>query len=183
MTENFEKIKKILENGTKQEKIESLEKLAQSDDPKIIQMIISRLDDEDIQVRGEAFSSLILNENNIVNYLIQNLSSEKKYVKAFSALILANRNETQSASEIIKLTTDESSMVRSCALGALGYLKASQASKAIHNCLSDTSLEVKKSALKAIIDLGDKLPSQEIEKIINEKDDELEKLLILAKQN
>ena len=183
MLENFSESKQILENGTKQEKIQYLEKLVESDDPKIIQLIISKLDDEDIQVRGEAFSSLVLNENKISEQLIKNLSSEKKYIRAYSSLILANRKDTESISEIIKLTKDQSSMVRSCALGALGYLKANQASKAIHNCFSDSSLEVKKSALKAAIDLGDTLAQSEIEKMFNEKDEELEKLLILAKQN
>ena len=74
-------------------------------------------------------------------------------------------------------------MVRSCALGALGYLKAAQASKVIHNCLSDSNLEVKKSAIKAVIDIGDKIPPKEINEISKEKDEELEKLLVLAKQN
>ncbi len=33
--------------------------------PEIIKKIISKLDDQNIQVRGEAFYSLFLNENNI----------------------------------------------------------------------------------------------------------------------
>ena len=183
MLENFVDLKQTLENGSKQEKIHCIEKYTESKDPKIIQLIISKLNDEDIEVRGEVFSSLVLNQNKIAGELIKNLTSEKKYVRGYSALILANRQDKESISEIIKLTKDQSSMVRSCALGALGFLKAGEASKAIHSCFSDSNLEVKKSALKAVIDLGDKLPPEDIEKITKEKDEELEKLLILAKQN
>ena len=183
MIESFEQVKLILDDGTKKEKIQSIEKLTDHKDPKIIQLIISKLDDEDIEVRGEAFSSLVLNENKISEQLIKNLDSEKRYVRGFSALILANRKDVEGISEIIKLTEDESSLVRSCALGALGYLKANEASKAIHSCFSDSNLEVKKSALKAAIDLGDKLNHLDYEKFAEEKDEELEKLLILAKQN
>ncbi len=43
--------------------------------------------------------------------------------------------------------------------------------------------EVKKSAIKAVIDIGDKIPPKEINEISKEKDEELEKLLVLAKQN
>ena len=183
MVESFDEMKLILDEGTKNEKIQSIENLIDHNDPKMIQLIISKLDDEDIEVRGEAFSALVLNENKIAEQLIKNLNSEKKYVRGFSALILANRKDVEGISEIIKLTEDESSLVRSCALGALGYLKANEASKAIHSCFSDSNLEVKKSALKAAIDLGDKLNHLDFEKFAEEKDEELEKLLILAKQN
>ena len=183
MIESFDQVKLILDSGTKKEKIQSIENLTDHKDPKIIQLIISKLDDEDIEVRGEAFSALVLNENKIAEQLIKNLDSEKKYVRGFSVLILANRKDMEGISEIIKLTEDESSLVRSCALGALGYLKANEASKAIHSCFSDSNLEVKKSALKAAIDLGDKLNHLDFEKFAEEKDEELEKLLILAKQN
>ncbi len=39
-------------------------------------------------------------------------------------MVLANRNETIAIPEIIKLAKDERSMVRACAIGALGHLKA-----------------------------------------------------------
>ena len=42
-------------------------------------------------------------------------------------LVLANRNDVDAIPEIMKLAKDERSMVRSCALGALGYLKAHEA--------------------------------------------------------
>ncbi len=55
--------RKILESGTSEEKIKILETLASSDDFEIIKKMIICLDDPDIKVRGEAFSSLILNKN------------------------------------------------------------------------------------------------------------------------
>ena len=39
--------------------------------PEIIKKIISKLDDQNIQVRGEAFYSLFLNENDISDILIE----------------------------------------------------------------------------------------------------------------
>jgi len=183
MNYSLNEINKILDSESKEEKIKVLESLYDTNDPKIILKIISMLDDPDIEVRGEAFSSLILNENNISEFLIQNLDSDKKNVRGFSTLILANRKNFEGVSSIIKLTKDPSSMVRSCALGALGFLKADEASKAIHACIFDSNLEVKKSAIKAAIDLGDKIPIEELDKNSKEKDEELEKLLLLAKQN
>ncbi len=183
MSESFDEINKVLDSGSKQEKIKILESLNDTSDPKIINKIITLLDDPEIEVRGEVFSVLVLNENNISEFLVKNLSSESKNVRGFSVLVLANRKDSDAIPSIINLTNDSSSMVRSCALGALGYLKAVQASKVIHNCLSDSNLEVKKSAIKAVIDIGDKIPPKEINEISKEKDEELEKLLVLAKQN
>jgi len=176
-------INKILDSDSKEEKIKILESLSDSNDPQIINKIISKLDDLEIEVRGEAFSVLVLNKNNISEFLIKNLNSDSKNIRGYSALVLANRKNAESISSIIDLTKDPSSMVRSCALGALGFLKANAASQAIHNCFSDFNLEVKKSALKAAIDLGDKLHPKEIEKISEEKDEEIQRLLVLASQN
>ena len=142
MSESFDEKIKVLDHGSKEEKIKILESLNDTSDPKIINKIISMLDDPEIEVRGEAFSVLVLNENNISEFLIQNLNSESKNVRGFTALVLANRKNSESIPAIISLTNDSSSIVRSCALGALGYLKAGQASKVIHNCLSDLNLEV-----------------------------------------
>jgi HEAT repeat protein len=180
---DFKNLVNVLEAGSKEEKIKFLESLSNSKDPEIIQLIISKLDDPEIEVRGEAFSSLVLNENNISEFLKEGLLSENKNVRGFSALVLANRQNSEGIQSIILLTKDESSLVRACALGALGYLKAHQASKAIRSCFSDSNLEVKKSALKAAIDIGEKLPLEEINELKKENDSELDKLLVLAKEN
>ena len=173
----------ILDSGSKEEKIKTLESLVNCIDSDIISKVILMLDDPDIEVRGEAFASLVLNENNISKQLIQSLNSESKNVRGFSALVLANRRNSEAISSIINLTKDQSSMVRACALGALGFLKAQQASKAIHECFADSNIEVKKSALKAAIDIGDKLPDEEIKVLTKDSDQELEKLLVQAKKN
>ena len=178
-----EKISKVLELGTKTEKIETLETLENTNIPEIINKIISKLDDSDIEVRGEAFSSLVLNENDISNMLIQNLESESKNIRGFSTLVLANRRNSDSISRITNLTKDQSGMVRACALGALGYLKAKQAHKEIHDCFFDSNIEVKKSALKAAIDIGDEISNEENIQLSKEKDPEIEKLLVHAKIN
>ena len=182
MSADYGSIRHALEGDSKHEKVLYLEKCADMGDPEIIRLVISRLDDPDIQVRGEAFGSLVLNENRISGELIKNLNSEKTNVRGFCTLVLANRGDGEGVPEIIKLTADQSPMVRSCALGALGFLKAREASRAIHSCFSDVNLEVRKSALKAAIDLGDDLLPEETKKISVEKDEELEELLILAKQ-
>ncbi len=176
---NLKNIKEILDLGTTKEKIKILESLYSTDNIEIIQKIILKLDDNDTQVRGEAFSALILNENKISDLLISNLSSQNKNIRGYTSLVLSNRNDSSAISEIIKLTHDQSSMVRACALGALGHLKAKEA---IHNCLFDSNLEVRKSALQAIIDLGYSLSEDKIKEISKEQDSELERLLVNVKR-
>ena len=182
LMDSLKNIKEILDLGTCEEKIKILESLYSSNDIEIIQKIISKLDDVDIQVRGEAFSSLVLNKNKISDLLISSLGSQNKNIKGYVALVLSNRNDFNAIPEIIKLTSDQSSMVRSCALGALGHLKAKKAKKVIHNCLLDSNLEVRKSALQAIINLGYSLSEDKIRKISKEKDSELKRLLSNVKK-
>jgi HEAT repeat protein len=182
LMDNSENITKVLDFGNNKEKIEILELLSSTNDVKTIQKIIAKLDDKDIQVRGEAFSSLMLNENRISEVLIKNLRSTNKDIRGFTALILANRNESTAIPEIIKLTHDQHAMVRACALGALGYLKAQEAKDVIDNCLLDSSLEVRKSALQAIINLEESLPEKKIKEISMERDLELERLLSKVKR-
>ena len=63
------RIHEILDSGTMRDKISILESLSQSSDQEIINKIISKLDDSEIEVRGEAFSSLFLNKNDISKFL------------------------------------------------------------------------------------------------------------------
>ena len=124
---SFARIHQILDSGTKDKKISILESLHQSSDQEIINEIISKLDDSEIEVRGEAFSSLFLNKNDISQFLINALSSENKNIKAFSALVLANRGDVNAMPALELLAKDPNSMVGSCALGALEYLRANKA--------------------------------------------------------
>ena len=124
-------IHEILNSGTKDDKINALESLSQSDDQKIINEIITKLDDSEIEVRGEAFSSLFLNKNNISQFLINSLSSKSKNVKAFSALVLANRGDINAIPALELLAKDPNTMVSDCALGALEYLRINKDSKKI----------------------------------------------------
>ena len=172
----------ILDHGSKEEKIDVLESLIDINEPKIINKIISKLDDPNIEVRGEVFSSLVLNNNKIARSLIDNLNSESKNVRGFSALVLANRKDLDAIPALVNLTKDSSSMVRSCAVGALGYLNAKNAQQAIHDCLFDSNVEVKKSALKAAIDIDYKISEKEINEITKESDDEITSLLTLVKK-
>ena len=173
----FKKTLEILNTGSKKDKIKVLGLFSQSTNPEIIKKIISNLDDQEIQVRGEAFASLFLNENNISEFLIDSLSSESKYIKGFSALILANRGDANAIPSLELLTRDPSSIVRSCALGALGYLHSNQSSTIIRNCFSDEVVEVKKSALEAFFKIDGKIFSSEIEKLSRNADDELKFLI------
>ena len=122
-------IHKILDSGTKDDKISIIESLSQSSDQEVINKIIAKLDDSEIEIRGEAFSSLFLNKNDISKFLIDALSSENKNIKAFSALVLANRGDANAMPELELLSKDSSSMVESCALGALEYLRTNKSSK------------------------------------------------------
>jgi len=178
----LENISNVLELGSCEEKIKILETLDCTDNPEILEKIILRLDDDDIKVRGEAFSSLVLNENKISNFLIKSLNSASNNIRGFASLVLANRNETTAIPEIIKLVKDERSMVRSCAIGALGYLKAQEAKEIFLESLLDSNLEVRKSAIQAVIDLNIAISENKIKEIIKENDPEIEKLLFQLKK-
>jgi len=178
----LENISKVLESGNSEEKIKILEDSENIDNPKFLEKIISKLDDDDIQVRGEAFSSLVLNGNEISKLLIQSLSSSNKNIRGYTSLVLANRNEISAIPEIIKLVKDESSMVRSCAIGALGHLNAQETKEIIEQSFFDSNFEVKKSALQAAIDLNITISEDKINKISKDKDIEIEKLLIKLKR-
>ena len=128
---SFARIHQILDSGTKDKKISILESLHQSSDQEIINEIISKLDDSEIEVRGEAFSSLFLNKNDISQFLINALSLENKNVRAFSTLVLANRGDTNAIPALELLSKDPSNMVKDCALGALEYLRTNKTSKEI----------------------------------------------------
>ena len=121
------KIFQILDYSSEEDKIGVLESLSQSNNPEIIRKIISMLNEPEIRVRGEAFSSLFLNKNDISEFLIDALSLENKNVKAFSALVLANRGDTNAIPALELLSKDPSSMVKECALGALEYLRTNKA--------------------------------------------------------
>ena len=125
----YTKIHEILDSGTKYDKISIIESLSQSSDQEIIDKIITKLDDSEIEVRGEAFSSLFINKSDISKFLINALSSENKNIKAFSALVLANRGDANAIPALELLAKDSSSMVESCAFGALEYLRTNKSSK------------------------------------------------------
>ena len=153
---------KILDTGNSSQKIKSLQKLSSVDDPCIITKIIECLDDDDLQVRGEAFSLLILDENSTVSKcLIDSLTLTSKNIRAFASLVLANRGDSNAIPNLVKLACDESSMVRSCAVGALGYLGAndSSATDVMKSLLFDDSVDVKKSAAHSLITVGCRLSS------------------------
>ena len=124
-----QKIHEILDSGTMKNKISILESLSQSSAQAIINKIITKLDDSEIEIRGEAFSSLFLNKNDISKFLISALISENNNIKAFSALVLANRGDTNAIPALELLAKDSSSMGESCALGALEYLRTNKPSK------------------------------------------------------
>ncbi len=178
----MEKIIKILETGDKEDKIKILETLDNTNNLEILKQIILRLNDDDIQVRGEAFNALLLNQNEISKILIDNLSSSNKNIRGFTSLILANRNEKSAIPEIIKLVEDKHGMVRSCAIGALGYLKAEKISNIILKSVLDSNLEVQKSALYAMIQLDIIMSENKIKEISKNSDQQIKNLLLKLKK-
>lgn len=172
----MENILEVLESGNNEEKIGILETLDCIDNPNILEKIISKLDDENIQVRGEAFSSLVLNKKKISHVLIKSLNSASNNIRGFTSLVLANRNETVAIPAIRKLVKDDNSMVRSCAIGALRYLKDDDEEIFLESLL-DSNLEVRKGAIQAIIDLKIIVPDNKIKEIVKEQDSEMKRLL------
>ncbi len=172
---NREEISKSLKNETIRKSI--LTTLAQNNDPEIIQEIIQLFDDDDIEIRGEVFSTLFLNENDILKDLIRGLNHESKNVRAYTALVLANRNEKNAIEEIRKLTNDSSGLVRTCAYGALGHLEAKESSKELHRGIFDSNLEAVKSAAYALTRIEEKMSNEEFEKIRELNEPEFDKIL------
>ena len=141
------------------------------------------LDDSDIRVRGEAFSTLMLSRNNISDALAKSLDSPSEYVRGFAALILANREECGVISEIIRLAQDSSSMVRSCAAGALGFLNAHDAKDVIHELIQDSSREVRRSALQAIFRMNGSVSDGEADAILKDGDSEMAMILAMTQRH
>ena len=177
MEHTSEEISHILKNGDRFTKISLLSSMSEITNPDIIREIISVLDDMEIQVRGEAFSALFLNSNDISEILISSLKDESRNVRGFCALILANRYDVNSVDSLIELTKDTSGMVRSCALGALGHLKAKNARKEIHAGIFDENIEVKKSAAFAKCLIEEEFSELEKNELENQNDDDFEKIL------
>ena len=179
---SLEDILKIVESGTQQQKIEILETVNNTNNLKILQQIILRLNDNSIQVRGEAFNALLLNQNKISKILIDNLSFPNKNIKGFTSLVLANRNEKSAIPEIIKIVNDKHGMVRSCAIGALGYLRAEKIVDVILKALSDPNLEVQKSALQAAIQTNIFVTEEKRKEISKNSDQQMKNLLLKLKK-
>jgi len=167
-------------NASSDEKIRLLETLVDACEPNTISGIISMLDDSDIRVRGEAFSTLILNKNSISDTLTKSLDSPSEYVRGFVALILANRRERGIIPEIVRRAHDPSSMVRSCVAGALGFLDAHDAKDVIHRLIQDSSMEVRRSALQAIFRMNDSISDYEADAISKDSDSEIEMILAMT---
>ena len=169
----------ILEQLTseKSKKLSTLSQLTHVKNQKITDKIISLLDDDDISIRGEAFTTLFLNENDISERLIYALNNPSKNIRAFCTLILANRSDKKGVNSIIKLTNDSSSMVRSCAFGALGHLRASNVREQIRRGIFDSNLEVKKSAAYSLVLLNENISNDEKIELEKQKDPDLEKIL------
>ncbi|MDG7049645.1 MAG: HEAT repeat domain-containing protein [Nitrososphaerota archaeon] len=179
----LEQIRKTMQSGSKEEKIKIIESASCMTDPKALEIIVSGLGDEDIEIRGEVFSALLLNENDISEALLEGLKSRDKNIRGYCALVLANRNERKAISRIIQLTEDQSAMVRSCAVGALGYLRAGEASFAIQKCLDDPNIEVIKSAIKSAIDIKDKFLISKLDVLVKQSDPEISRLAVFARNN
>ena len=73
-------------------------------------------------------------------------------------------------------------MVRSCAIGALGYLKAEKITDVILNALSDPNLEVQKSALQAAIQTNIFVTEEKRKEISKNSDQQIKNLLLKLKK-
>ena len=152
-------------------------RLSQNKDPEITQKMIELFDDDDIEIRGEVFSTLLLNQNDILKYLVLGLKHESKNVRAYVSLVLANRDEKNAIKDIRELTNDPSGLVRTCAYGALGHLEIKESAKELHQGIFDSNLEVVKSAAYALARIDEKISDKEIEELHKLGESEFEKIL------
>jgi HEAT repeat protein len=158
-------------------KLSILSTLTQINDPEIIQEIIRLFDDDKIEVRGEVFSTLFMNQNNILKELLCGLEYESKNVRAYTILVLANRNEKDATEEIKKMTNDSSGLVRTCAYGALGHLEVKEGAKELHEGIFDSNIDAIKSAVYALSRIGEKISQNEIVELHRFDDPEFNKIL------
>ena len=172
---NREEILESLKNEKLRKSI--LQTLTQNNDPEIIHKIIQLFDDEDIEIRGEVFSNLFLNKGDILKDLVLGLRHESKNVRAYTTLVLANRNEKNGIKEIRKLTNDPSGLVRTCAYGALGHLEVKESAKELHQGIFDSNLEAVKSAAYALARIGENISDKEIEVLHKLDESEFRKIL------
>jgi hypothetical protein len=101
-------------------RLDILPKLTQTNDPEIIWEIISLFDAEKIEVRGEVFSTLFLNENDILEQLLKGLKHDSKNVRSYTSLGYCKLKLKKDAiKEIMKLNNDSSRMVKTWAYGPL----------------------------------------------------------------
>jgi len=170
-----DEILKSLKNEDSKQHI--LSKLTQINDPEIIQEMIALFNDDKIEIRGEVFSSLFLNENDIFESLILGLKHESKNVRAYVTLVLANRNERKAVKEIQRLTNDSSGLVRTCAYGALGHLEAKECAKELHEGILDSNIETVKSAAYALTRIGENISKKENDELRKFNDPDFEKIL------
>jgi len=158
-------------------RLDILPKLTQTNDQEIIWKIIELFDAEKIEVRGEVFSTLFLNENDILGQLLKGLKHESKNVRGYVTLVIANRNEKNAIQEIIELTNDSSGLVRTCAYGALGHLEVKESRKELHKGIFDSNLEAVKSAAYALARIKEKISKEEIDSMKRLEKTDFEKIL------
>jgi HEAT repeat protein len=172
---NREEIIELLKNDDSKQSVMST--LTQIEDPEILQEMIRLFDDEKIEIRGELFSTLFLNQNDISKQLIWGLAHESKNVRAYVTLVLANRNEKNAIQEILRLTDDPSGLVRTCAYGALGHLEVKEGADKLHDGIFDSNIEAVKSAAYALSRVGEKISQKEIDELGKLDDSDFEKIL------
>ena len=158
-------------------------------DGRFVALAASALDDGDIEVRGEAFGRLVISRADIAGRIEPLLASPSRNVRAFCALVLANRGDVRCAGAVARLAGDPSATVRSCAMGSLGHMAvraspapipdADAAERAVRSCLGDGSVEVRRSALHAAACLGIALAASERAALAAAGDAEIDRLLPL----
>ena len=73
-------------------------------------------------------------------------------------------------------------MVRSCAIGSLGYLHAEKITEIILKSLTDSNLEVQKSALNVAIQTNIFVSKEKIKEISKNDDQQIKNLLLKLKK-
>jgi len=143
----------------------------------MIQEMLELFNAEKIEIRGEIFSALFLNKNDILEQLLTGLKNQSKNVRGYVTLVLANRKEKNAIHEILELTNDSSGLVRACAYGALGHLEMKESAKELHKGIFDSNLEAVKSAAYALSRIGENISQEEIDEMRKLEKTDCEKIL------
>jgi HEAT repeat protein/KaiC/GvpD/RAD55 family RecA-like ATPase len=136
-----------------------------------VKCLIGALQDEDVEVRAAAASSLTnYHDQSATPQLQEALHDESENVRANAARALGFYGFADSISPLIKALNDESCAVRAEAADALGRLGSPEAIDPLLRALHDKDQSVRKRAVIALGNIGAKSAVEQVLEVLQDED-------------